>query len=117
MEWEDWNNIDMSFDQKLIHYVGLLECRRENFFKPTVDPLSLANDVFDSAAAHVINHQELERIYIDGIVLASYGLDPSLPWKEYGLFGDDYEKRCNEIPAHLLEDGFANSQVILADEC
>eukprot|EP00961_Rhodomonas_salina_P066820 897128-Rhodomonas_salina.1 len=82
-ELDDWHDIDMTFDQKLIHYVGKLASGLAKIFQPTVDPLALAGDVFDSLAAQAADHQELERIDIDGIVLASYGLDPSLPWQEY----------------------------------
>eukprot|EP00961_Rhodomonas_salina_P088554 1190989-Rhodomonas_salina.2 len=116
MEWDDWDDIDMLFDQKLIHNVGRLACGRANIFQPTVDPLLLANDVFDAAASRVTDHRELERINIDSIVLASHGLDPALPWKEYGLLGDDDEERHNDIPAHLLGDGRANPQIIPDDE-
>eukprot|EP00961_Rhodomonas_salina_P101961 1371617-Rhodomonas_salina.2 len=104
MEWDDWNDIDMSFDQKLIHYVGRMARGRENIFQPTVDPLSLAHNTFDAVAAQATNQQELDHIDIDGIILASHGLDPALPWTEYGLFGDDDEQRRNAIPAHILEE-------------
>eukprot|EP00961_Rhodomonas_salina_P177485 2393244-Rhodomonas_salina.1 len=92
-EWDDWGDIDMEPDQKLIHYMGRLACGRAHIFQPTVDPLCLANDVFDVAASHATNQRELDGINIDCIILASHGLDPSLPWKEYGLFGDDREER------------------------
>eukprot|EP00961_Rhodomonas_salina_P278952 3768393-Rhodomonas_salina.1 len=82
MEWDEWNDIDMSFDQKLIHYVGRMACGRENILQPAVDPLSLTHDTFDAAAAQPTDQQELDSIDIDGIILASHGLDPALPWTE-----------------------------------
>lgn len=93
----------MQFDKKLIHYVGRLACRGANIFQPTVDPLLPANDVFDAAASQVTDHLELESIDIDSIILASHGLDPALPWKEYGLFGDDNKEHRNDIPIYLLQ--------------
>eukprot|EP00961_Rhodomonas_salina_P289851 3916485-Rhodomonas_salina.1 len=71
-----------------------------NIFQPTVDPSAAAKDVFDALASQVTDNHELERIDIDGLVLASHGLDPALQWKEYGLLG--WEERLHDIPAHLL---------------
>eukprot|EP00961_Rhodomonas_salina_P139124 1872076-Rhodomonas_salina.2 len=46
---------------------------------------------------------DLEQIDIDNIVLASHGLDPALPWKEYGLFGDSTDSR-DRISSSLLQE-------------
>ena len=88
-EWDDWGDIDMEPEQKAIHYMGRLACGQEHIFQLTVDPVNLANDVFDVAASHATNQRELDGINIDCIILASHGLDLSLPWKEYCLFGDE----------------------------
>eukprot|EP00961_Rhodomonas_salina_P000231 2966-Rhodomonas_salina.1 len=45
-----------------------------------------------SSTSHATNQLELDNIDIDCIILSSHGLDPSLPWKEYGLFGDESEE-------------------------
>ena len=100
MEYDDWNDIDMTMKQKYIHYMGRMASGHANIFQPTVDPSAAAKDVFDALASQVTDNHELERIDIDGLVLASHGLDPALQWKEYGLLG--WEERLHDIPAHLL---------------
>eukprot|EP00961_Rhodomonas_salina_P088924 1196575-Rhodomonas_salina.1 len=104
MDWEldDWDDIDMSFEQKLIHYRSRQACGLENMFQPSADPLGLAHDVFDAAGAGATNHDELEQVYIDGIILSSYCLNPDLLWKKYGLLGGDTEETELDIPSPLL---------------
>eukprot|EP00961_Rhodomonas_salina_P251215 3396718-Rhodomonas_salina.1 len=46
---------------------------------------------------------DLERIDIDSIILALHGLNPALPWKEYGLFGDSTDNR-DRISRSLLQE-------------
>eukprot|EP00961_Rhodomonas_salina_P067804 910376-Rhodomonas_salina.2 len=70
---------------------------------PFGDPLRLANNVYDEAAAGATDLDELDQIDIDSIVLSSHGLDPALPWKEYG-FLDGNDAHRDRIPTPLLQE-------------
>eukprot|EP00961_Rhodomonas_salina_P296004 3935968-Rhodomonas_salina.1 len=70
---------------------------------PLAYPYRRAMNVYDEAAAGATDLDELDRIDIDNILLSSYGLDPALPWKEYGILNGNDAHR-DRIPSSLLQE-------------
>eukprot|EP00961_Rhodomonas_salina_P299421 3938917-Rhodomonas_salina.1 len=56
-------------------------------FCPVVNPRRICNDLVNALVD--ADGRLPPSVDLDSIILASHGLDPGLPWREFGLLGDE----------------------------
>eukprot|EP00961_Rhodomonas_salina_P111764 1503720-Rhodomonas_salina.2 len=63
-------------------------------FCPVINPLRICNDLVNALVD--ANGFLPPSVDLDSIILASHGLDPELPWREFGLLcdGSDGDEEC-----------------------